>query len=600
MRRIFFILPALVCFLSPYAQYDQIPHKFPFTKFEYTGGKETVTYQEAIAWWKKLDSASPMVKMLEMGPTDAGYPLNLILVSADKDFKIQSIKKKKKTIILINNGIHPGEPDGIDATMLLIRDLVSPYNISPLPNTNGPVWVRENLPDNIVLAIIPVYNIGGTLNRSADYRVDQNGPEEFGFRGNSQNLDLNRDFIKCDSKEAFTFAKIFHYLDPDIQIDNHVSNGADYQHVLTLLSTQHNKLGGAAGKFLNETMEPALYAAMKNLGWDLIPYVNHFGDTPEKGWSEFWDSPRYSSGYAALWTTFSFMPETHMLKPYKQRVEATRDLMKCFIGFASEHSTEINRIRKETKQKEQTQMSFPIAWKWDRTKSKLISYKGFEATHKPSDISGLQRLYYDRSKPFEKQIPFYNVYTDTFSVQKPKAYIIPQGWWKVIERLQANQVQMKKLAKDSSIEVEWYRIESYQSGTRPFEGHHLNGNVQVSTHKQKVNFRKGDYYIPLNQVANRFIIETLEPQAEDSYFTWNFFDAILGQKEGYSDYHFEDVAAEYLKNNPELKAKLDQRKSTDSSFAKSAGAQLNFIYQNSPWIEPAYLQYPVFRVSSDK
>ena len=62
-----------------------------------------------------------------------------------------------------------------------------------------------------------------------------------------------------------------------------------------------------------------------------------------------------------------------------------------------------------------------------------------------------------------------------------------------------------------------------------------------------MQFQKGDWYIPMNQVANRFLIETLEPQAEDSYFAWNYFDAILGQKEGYSAYAFEDIAADYVK-----------------------------------------------------
>ena len=173
------------------------------------------------------------------------------------------------------------------------------------------------------MAIIPVYNIGGCLNRSANYRVDQNGPEEFGFRGNSQNLDLNRDFIKCDSRDARAFTEIFHLTDPDVFVDNHVSNGADYQHVMTLLTTQNSKLGGTMGEYISKEFEPALYSLMKTKGFDLIPYVNSFGDTPENGWPEYWDSPRYASGYAALWHTFSFVPESHMLKPYDQRVKAT-------------------------------------------------------------------------------------------------------------------------------------------------------------------------------------------------------------------------------------------------------------------------------------
>src|SRR5205085_10849189 len=126
---------------------------------------------------------------------------------------------------------------------------------------------------NVVLAFIPVYNIGGCLNRNSNTRVNQNGPEEYGFRGNSQNLDLNRDFTKCDSKEARSFAQLFHYLNPDIFIDNHVSDGADYQHTMTLITTQYDKLG-TLGTYLKNTFEPAIYSGMKQKGWDMVPYVN--------------------------------------------------------------------------------------------------------------------------------------------------------------------------------------------------------------------------------------------------------------------------------------------------------------------------------------
>jgi hypothetical protein len=551
------------------------------TRFEQSGGMESPVYAEIIDWWEKIDAASPVVKMMEMGSTDAGFPLHLVLVSSDRDFDIKTIKAKNKSIILINNGIHPGEPDGIDASMILVRNIVEN---------------RYKLPSNVVLAIIPVYNIGGCLNRSENYRIDQNGPVEKGFRGNAQNLDLNRDFIKCDSKNAISFSKIFHYLDPDVFVDNHVSDGADYQHVMTLLTSQHNKLGGAMGDYLNQQFEPALYSLMKTRGYDLVPYVNHFGQTPENGWSAYWDSPRYSSGYTTLWNTFSFTPETHMLKPYKQRVESTEALEESFIEFTSQHCKEILDLRAETKKLQATQNTFPIAWKLDRSKPTEIIYKGYEAGHKPSEVSGQPRLYYDRNKPFEAKVPFYDFYRDTLSVKKPKAYIIPQGWWKVIDRLQANAVQMRRLTRDTTIEVEWYKIESYQTSPRPYEGHHPNSNVKISSNTKTITFRKGDWYIPMNQVANRFLIETLEPQAEDSYFAWNFFDPILGQKEGYSDYAFEDIAAEYLKNSPELKSRLGQRRTSDSAFAKNGRAQLDFVFQNSPYFEPAYLQYPVYRV----
>lgn len=551
------------------------------TKFEQSGGKESPTYSEIIDWWQKLDAKSGKIKMLTMGPSDAGFPLHLVVVANNGDYNFENIRKNNKRIILINNGIHPGEPDGIDASMLLARDIV----------TN-----KIKIPDNIVLAIIPVYNIGGCLNRSANYRIDQNGPVEKGFRGNSQNLDLNRDFIKCDSKEAKSFAEIFHLTDPDVFLDNHVSDGADYQHVMTLICTQHSKLGGVLGEFMNKNFEPGLYEGMKAKGYDLIPYVNAFGDSPDNGWPEFFEGPRYGSGYAALWHTFSFVAETHMLKPYEQRVKATYDLMMSFINFTNKNSEQIKNLRNQTKQTVKSQTEFPISWSLDRTQSSKRVYKGYTAGRKPSDISGLPRLYYDRNKPYEKEISFFNFYKPSSFIQKPKAYIIPQGWWRVIDLLKINKVQMSQLKRDTSIEVEVYRIDDYKTAPRQYEMHHLNSDVKTTTANQTILFRKGDYYIPMNQEANRFLIETLEPTATDSYFSWNFFDGILGQKEGFSGYSFEDIAADYLKTNPELKAKLEQRRATDTTFAKSANAQLNYVFQSSPYFEPVNLRYPAFRI----
>ncbi len=551
------------------------------TKFEQTGGTQTPTYSEIINWWQQLDEKSGKVKMLTMGLSDAGYPLHLIVVSNHGDYNFDNIRKNNKRILLINNGIHPGEPDGIDASMLLVRDIVTG---------------KYKIPDNVVLAFIPVYNIGGCLNRSAHYRVDQDGPAAFGSRGNSQNLDLNRDFIKCDSKEARSFAEIFHLTDPDVFVDNHVSNGADYQHVMTLLTTQHNKMGKELGGFMNSEFEPGIYKKMKEKGYDLIPYVNHFGDTPENGWPEFWDSPRYASGYAALWHTFSFVPETHMLKPYDQRVKATYALMQSFIEFTSQHSEAIKKARTESKNAVKTAKTFPISWSPDRTRSQQFLYKGYASGRKPSEVSGLPRLYYDRSKPYEKNVPIYNQYIPKETVKKPAAYIIPQGWWKVIDLLKLNKVQMTQLKKDTTITVQVYKIEDFKSSPRQYEMHHINSEVKVSASLQSIQFRKGDWYIPMNQAANRFLIETLEPQAEDSYFAWNYFDAILGRKEGYSSYAFEETAAAYLKKNPDLAKKLEEKRATDTVFANSAGAQLNFVYENSPWMEPDFRRYPVYRI----
>ncbi len=572
MRKLFFLSIILFSFFLSRAQQ---------CRFEKSNGLESATYFEAVDWYKNLDKVSAKVLVKEMGMSDAGYPLHLVLVSNDGKFDAAQWHKQNKAVILINNGIHPGEPDGIDASMMLVRDIVNN---------------KIALPGNIALAIIPVYNIGGCLNRNFYSRANQNGPVEYGFRGNAQNLDLNRDFTKNDSRESKAFAQIFHLLDPDILIDNHVSDGADYQHVMTLLTTQYDKLGGSLGEWLKNNFEPELYKGMTERNWDMVPYVNFETASPEKGMEMFYDPPRYSSGYAALFQTIGFVPETHMLKPYKQRVLSTYALSETIIEKASVYAGALIAQRKKARTASLNAEEFTLKWNIDTSRYSYVTFKGYEQAYKPSDATGLSRMFYDRTKPYSKQIRFFNAFTPTDKITTPLAYVIPQGWWAVIDLLQLNGVQMQRFAKDTLIDVEAYHIDDYKSYPRPYEKHHKNNAVKVSVMSQKIRFLKGDYIIYLNQPANRYLMEMLEPTGDDSFFAWNFFDAVLQQKEGYSDYRWDDLAAEVLKKDPALKARLEEKKRTDEKFAPNGSAQLDFIYKNSPYYEPGHNRYPVYRL----
>lgn len=550
------------------------------TPFEKSNGKQTATYFECIRYYEMLDKQFQSISIKTFNTTDAGYPLHLVLFSEDKTFDIAQWQKNK-VIILINNGIHPGEPDGIDASMMLLRDLAS-----------GKIAA----PKNVALGFIAVYNIGGTLNRNSFSRINQQGPESYGFRGNAQNLDLNRDFTKNDSRNAKAFAAIFHYLKPHIFMDNHVSNGADYQHTMTLLSTQHNKLGGGAGDFLHNKLEPALYKNMQEKNWPLIPYVNFEDGNPDKGWAAFYDPPRYSSGYTSLFQTIGFVPETHMLKPFVERVKSTYALMQAMIEESSKQAKQIINTKKESEDAVLKQTQFALTWTVDSSRFDMINFKGYETATKTSEVTGLPRLFYNHTKPFEKQVKFYNYYKEANIITAPKTYIIPQGWHNVTDLLKLNNVSMQRLTKDTIIQVEAYRIEDYKSLPRPYEKHHKNYDVVTSKKQQPIQFLKGDCIINCNQPAKRYIIEMLEPTGDDSFFAWNFFDAILQQKEGYSDYRWEDIAGEYLLKHPDLKQQLEEKKKADPNLAASASAQLNFVYKNSPYYEPAHLRYPVYRL----
>ncbi len=546
----------------------------------------TLTYPEIIGCYEKMAAAHPDIFHFETaGTTDIGEPLHIGILSTDGVFDPEKIRQSGRCILLINNGIHPGEPEGIDATILLLRDLLS-----------KPEW--RPLLQHLAIVFIPVYNVDGCVNRSSFSRANQNGPESYGFRGNGRNYDLNRDFVKCDSRNAQSFNAIFSRWMPDVFVDNHTSNGADYQYTMTLIPTLHSKLEAPLGDFLTNKMLPALYADMENRGWGMIPYVDTPGPTPETGIVNFCDYGRYSTGYAALWNTIGFMPETHMLKPFADRLQSTRQLMESMIHFISEHHAEILQKRAEAFAITRSKKEFHLDYVMDASRHDSILFKGFAAKYKPSEVSGLPRLWYDRSEPYQKQIPYYNYFNPSQSVQKPMAYIIPQGWENVIQRLVINQVKMTRLKADISLEVETSTIGTFKNRDA-WEGHYYHSKVQLTTKTETLAFRKGDYVIFTNQDANRYIVETLEPQAPDSWFAWNFFDPILMQKEYFSDYVFEDLAAQFLKDNPAVRAELETKKKAEPEFANDGALQLDWVYRHSPWYEPTHRRYPVARVVTE-
>ncbi|GGK44896.1 MULTISPECIES: M14 family metallopeptidase [Flavobacteriaceae] len=553
------------------------------TKFEKSEGLETTTYAETIVYFKQLAAEFPEISIQEIGVTDSGYPLHLVIFNSDTSFDFNKIKETSKNAILINNAIHPGESDGVDASMLLLRDIVQDKN-----------KIKEL--ETIILAFIPIYNIGGALNRNSYSRANQNGPIEYGFRGNSRNFDLNRDFIKADTKNARAFAEIFHLVNPDVFIDNHVSNGADYQYAITHLFTQHNKLGNDLGAFIENNMRPEIEADLLKKDIIITPYVNVWGSTPEAGFSQYFDSPRYSTGYTTLFNSLGFMVETHMLKSYKQRVEQTYSLLESAIDFTIKNGSKIKELRKTAVANILEKKSYPITYQVDKDTFTELQFKGYEGSLIDSKVTNGKRLFYDKTKPFTKTVKYYNQFKVAKEVIIPKAYILNQGWWKVMNRLIENNIEYTVFKKDTIITVEEQHIKNYKTRTSAYEGHYLHYNTTVSTSTKEITFNKGDIYIPLNQFGVRYIIETLEASATDSFFNWNYFDSVLQQKEGYSAYVFEDIAEQFLIENPTIKKELENKINSDPDFAKNPRAQLDFVYKKSPYYETAHLKLPTYKV----
>jgi len=572
----------VLCGLPAHGVFSQ--ETFPLYDFKKeVEANRSVTYEKAIELYKIMSLYDRRVRISEAGMTDVGRPLHEVIIDGHSDFDPAKARQRKKNVLLINNGIHPGEPDGIDATLWLVQDLLTDPE-------------RSKLLNHVVIVIIPVYNVDGALVRNSTLRASQNGPEEYGFRGNGQNMDLNRDFIKCDTKNALSFSALYTKWDPEIFIDNHVSNGADYTYVMTMLASQPDKLGHGQDGYMRSHMLPALYKKMEEKGFPMCPYVNVWGTTPDKGLPGFMDTPRYASGYGTLFQSFCFVPETHMLKPYDQRVRATYAFMLAMLEYHDQHYVDIKIARAKAINMARDARQLAIRWENDKSRCDTFAFKGYDYAYIKSEVSGLPRLKYLRDKPVTWQIPYYAYARPVITVDVPRAYIIPQAYSRVIERLAANGVTYRTIRQDTVISGRMYRIVSTDNPRDPYEGHFSHYNTTVEDMDATKNFLRGDIIVFTDQRARRYIVEALEPQAHDSFFSWNFFDGILNRKEGFSDYVFEDEAAEMLKKDPQLRAALDRAIEADPTLKDNAFGQLNFIYEHSKYGEPWAKVYPVMKV----
>ncbi|KQU73342.1 M14 family zinc carboxypeptidase [Rhizobacter sp. Root29] len=555
------------------------------TPFERGNGNQTTTWQDCIDFHQRLAAAfGAWLRFEEAGRSDGGVPIHVGVFSNDGVFDPQAVKAAGRPVFFNNNGIHPGEPEGIDACMALLRDLcLDPARRAALGRT--------------VLLYIPVYNVDGALNRQDTSRVNQNGPEAFGFRGNARHLDLNRDFVKADSLNTRTFAQVFTRWDPDVMVDTHTSNGADYQHVVTLIATQPDKLGGRTGEHLRETMLPALYAGMDKRGFPMCPYVNTLKEIPDDGIADFLDSPRFSTGYAALHHTIGFMPETHMLKAFDARYHGTRALVEAALAHTVAHGDAIRAARAADRTAIAGGAPVALDWALDLQRSRPFRFSGFTAVHEPSRLGSYQRLRYDRHAPWVKDIAYFDRYQATTSVVPPRAYLLPQAWHDVALRLQANGVPLQRAGRAGRVPAEAHRITRFDKRRAPFEGRHLHDVLEVETEALTADVAVGDWLVPLGGPHDRFVVELLEPLGIDSFFRWAFFDSVLDKKEAFSDYVFEDEAERLLDAEPGLRARFDDWKAAHPELLADRDAVLGFLFLVAQrYAEPAWRLYPVLRL----
>ena len=558
-------------------------NEVPAVPFEFDS-LATPTYPEVVAFYERLHRAYPdLTELRAIGRADNGeqlYAFAIGTAGARARLRGRDPLIPNPATLLVNNAIHAGEPCGVDASMLYARDLLA----APPPAITG---------GDALIAIVPAYNLGGLARRGAHSRANQVGPREHGFRGNARNLDLNRDFAKRVSANARALTRLIGLLSPDVFVDTHTTNGADYAYHLTVIGTQPEKLGPVLGPYLRETVLPRLYAELGAAGHPVSPYVYSPGVPQEAGMYAFVESPRYSSGYAALHHSLAFITEAHMLKPFAVRVRATEAFLQAVTGLWLERADDIADLRARNAAALASADSVALAWEVDMARADTLAFRGYRALREPSAVTGGERLRYDRAQPVTVPTAYRSYARPSVRVRRPRAYYLPHylSEWltdRAVDGLPT--VAREPLREATTVRGTMFHIDDFATVERPYEGAYLHDDVEVSRADTTVRLPAGWVRVPVTPGNLRLLTALLEPEAPDGLFAWGELDSWLQQKEHFSAYVFEDTAAHMLAEDAALRGDFEARRATDRAFRDDPAAQLEWLYRRSVHYErPGWL-----------
>lgn len=558
------------------------------TYAEKTNYRETPNYAETIAYAKKLDAASPLIKYTSFGHSGEGRELPLLIASEGETFTTEAARKAGKAVLLIQACIHSGEPDGKDAGFALLRDIAI-------------TQTQPGLLKNVVLLFIPIYNTDGHERSSPYNRINQNGPANMGWRATTTNQNLNRDYMKADTPETRAWLALWNVWNPDLFIDCHVTDGADYRYNITYHFEHHDGIAPSVLAWQQEVMDGKVLPATEGAG-NVVSWYLEFADNRdfEKGIRDFNGSPRFSTGYVPLRNRAAILIETHMIKDYRSRVIGTYDLLRFTIAEVNGDPQRLLQATREADEQTVGQGSadgaerkVPIDFELT-DKTTPYPLKALEYRTEPSDVSGDIRVLFG-TKPLDVTVPMYNTFRVTQEVTRPVSYIVPPQWKEVIAVLRAHGLRLQPTLRASTIDIESYRFSQVKWPAGPFEGRFM-PTFKAELINERRTYPAGSVIVPLDNNLAKLAINLLEPEAPDSLLAWGFFNAIFEQKEYGESYVLESLAREMMAQDPALRSDFLERIESDPMFASSPSSRLQFFYERSQYWDPHMNLYPVGRI----
>ena len=558
------------------------------TLCEKSNYKETPRYLETIEYCKLLEKQSDFLKLSSFGISPQGRELPILIYDKNMNFTPDAVRKSNNAVLFIQACIHPGESEGKDAGLMLLRDIIA----------NN--MYAEYL-DNVTIVFIPIFNVDGHERFSAYSRINQNGPIEMGWRTTANNFNLNREFMKADAPEMQSWLRLYNEWLPELLIDCHTTDGSDYQYSITYGIEIYGNTEANLSNWMKEKYLQPLIDKLETQGHLSFPYVmfRNWHD-PKSGLQSRCSPAMLCGGYIALQNRASLLLETHSLKDYQTRVDATYKVIANSLELLSKENSQLQSIiaKADNKYSSPEMLSEKYPLQYDLiSDSIMIDFKAKEYYAKKSEITGKDYYFYTE-KPTVYQIPYFKEIVPSNFVKLPMAYIIPAEWKEVIKRLDWHAIDYKIINKPITLEnMNTYKFDSVKLAETSYEGRQ---RVQKYLKKETSitkTFSRGSVIVPINQRRARVLVDFLEPDSYDSFFKWGFFNNLFESKEYFETYIMELIAEQMLKDY-KVKAEFEKDKKLFPSKFIEQRDILNWFYERSPYFDTVKNVYPIGRILS--
>lgn len=535
-------------------------------------------YDDTRAWFDRLDQASDLIRIEQFGVSPEGRPIYAVIASKDGEAFDPS-----KPVLLAQAGIHPGEIDGKDAGMMLLRDIA--------------FYGRDDLLDRVNLILIPILSVDGHERSGAYSRPNQRGPRNQGWRNTATNQNLNRDFLKLDQPEMRAVMGLIQRYRPDLYVDIHVTDGIDYQYDVTY---GYNGEDGtwsrspATARWLDAAFRPFVDNALSSRGHIPGELVFAIDDrNPRLGLSDGGLGERFSNGWGSAAHIPTILIENHSLKPHEQRVLGAYVFLEAAMRLLADRGMELRQAAAEDRalRPEQVLANFVQTDQPIGTRRFLgIRYETYES---PAS-GGTEIRWLGEADPTPWEMPFYGSQS-TLSLDRPEAYWVPSYRTDIIERLRLHGVEMETLDEPRQVEVQMLRLPEAAFAARANEGHVPMTSGQPVEDERTWTFPVGSVRVPTDQPMGDIVVLLLEPQSTESFFAWGFFPEIFSRVEYIEAYAIAPLAEQMLASDADLRAAFEARLASDAEFAADPDARLAWFYERTPFYDQRYRLYPIGR-----